>query len=278
MSQQVVFIHGMWSRPWVWEQWIERFQQAGYQCTAVTLPGHGVDDPDAALEGLGLEDYVRAVTACVAKLNRPILVGHSLGALISQLVAARTPVKAAVLINSAAPAPVFPLRPVMLPGMVRHFMRWGLWRKSFRLSRWEADYLLLNRLEPAQRADYADRLTAESGRVAYQIAFGPLNWIGSNRVALDNIRCPLLALSGVQDRIVPIGVSRSMAQFYGSRLEYWEYPEHAHWMMAEPGYQKRISEVLTWLELKLEQEAGADHAPPRESSGKEPGYQRHAQQ
>lgn len=251
MTKQAVFIHGMWSQPWVWDRWIEGFEQAGYQCTAVTLPGHGVSDPDSALAGLGLEDYVQAVVACVERLDEPVLVGHSLGGLIAQQAASRTPVKAAVLINSAAPAPIFPLRPSMVPGVIRHFLRWGLWEKSFRLSRWEAVYLLLNKMAPQQRQAYAERLIAESGRVVYQLGFGPLNLAGSNRVAVDRIRCPLLALSGVQDRIIPIGVSHRMARLYGSRLDYWEYPEHAHWLLEEPGYQQRISEVLAWLEHKI---------------------------
>ena len=251
MARHVVFIHGMWSQPWVWERWVEGFEQVGYQCTAVTLPGHGPGQPDSALDGLGLDDYVQAVEACVAKLDEPVLVGHSLGGLLAQQVAARIKAKAVVLITSAAPAPIFPLRPAMLPGLTRHFMRWGLWRSSFRLSRWEAEYLLLNVIQPQQRQAYVDRLIAESGRVAYQMGFESLNWTGSNRVAVENIQCPMLALSGVQDRIIPIEVSRRIARLYGSRLDYWEYPEHAHWLLEEPGYQQRISEVLAWLEHKI---------------------------
>jgi hypothetical protein len=58
----------------------------------------------------------------------------------------------------------------------------------------------------------------------------------------------MLALSGARDRIVPVGASRGMAAWYGKQIDYREYPEHAHWMLGEPGWQARVAEALAWLE------------------------------
>jgi len=72
--------------------------------------------------------------------------------LIAQQVAMRQPLSTLVLVSSAAPGQIFPLRPAMLPGLVRHFARPNLWRRSFRLSFWEARYLVLNRIPKPQQA------------------------------------------------------------------------------------------------------------------------------
>ncbi len=246
-NQEIIFIHGMWSQPWVWDKWKARFEQAGFQCSALTLQGHEVNEGDNSLKGLGMTDYVDQVLERVAQCPvPPILVGHSLGGLIAQQVAERAPLAGIALINSAVPSPIFPLRPIMLPGLVRHFANPRLWYIAFRLSRWEADHLLFNGLPQAERQSYYARLSAESGRIAYQVGFGSLNLPGSNRVRREALHCPMLALAGVRDHIVPIGASRRMAAWYGTQLTYREFPQHAHWMLAEEGADKRADEVIEW--------------------------------
>jgi pimeloyl-ACP methyl ester carboxylesterase len=248
MRPQAIFIHGMWSRAGVWDRWARAFETAGYPCTVVALPGHGEAQTDLDVAGLGIQAYADAVAAVAADFERPILIGHSMGGLIAQLVATRTPIAAAVLINSAAPAPVFPFRPKMLPGLARHFAKWRLWRKAFRLNAWEAQYLLLNGLAPVEGSAIGAALVGESGRVAYELGFGSLNWTKSNYVDRARVECPLLALAGGRDRIVPIDVSRSMSKYYGNAMTFREYPDRAHWLLGEPQFESRIEEALTWLD------------------------------
>lgn len=256
VKPDIVFIHGMWSRPTVWDQWVSFFHRLGYNCHAIELPGHDAHASDSLLRGKSLQHYVAAVAALAARLERPVLVGHSLGGLIGQLVAQQVDVAGLVMINSAAPGQVFPLRPSMLPGLVRHFSQWGLWRKAFRLSRWEANYLVFNRVAPAERGSLYDLLIAESGRVAYEVGFGCLNPSHSNRVNKERIGCPMLGLAGGRDRIIPRSVSRGMARWYGTQLDYREYPENGHWLLGESGWSQRAHEVAEWIGLRCSTPAG----------------------
>ena len=247
-SQEIIFIHGMWSGPWVWDSWRVRFEQADFRCSTITLKGHAAGEDAAALRRTGLADYVAQVVESVAECAEPpILVGHALGGLIAQQVAERVQVAGIALINSAAPAPIFPLRAIILPGLARHFAKPGLARQDFRLSLWEANHLLFNGLPSLERAGYYARLSAESGRIIYQVGFGTLNLSGSNRVKRAAIHCPILALAGVHDHIIPISVSRRMAKWYGEQIDYREYPQHAHWMLAEADTEKRADEVMAWI-------------------------------
>ncbi|MFC0134722.1 hypothetical protein CR105_22170 [Massilia eurypsychrophila] len=247
MRPALIFVHGMWSSPGVWDGWIRRCEARGYACVALALPGHGEKFADSALAGIGLRDCATAVERVALNYDHPVLIGHSLGGLLTQQASARLALSAAILVNSAVPAPIFPLRPVMLPGFARHFVKWGLWRKSFRLSRREANHLLFNAMSSDQQDACYRHLTAESGRVAYEVGFGKLNWTGSNRVNRPAISCPILALSGVQDHIVPISASRRMAAWYGEAMDYREFAGHAHWMLSEQDWMMRADEVLDWL-------------------------------
>lgn len=256
VKPDIVFIHGMWSRPTVWAPWVSFFHRLGYNCHAIELPGHEAQASDSLLRGKSLQHYVDAVAALAMRLQRPVLIGHSLGGLIGQLVAQQVEVAGLVMVNSAAPGQVFPLRPSMLPGLVRHFSQWGLWRKAFRLSRWEANYLVFNRVAVAERASLYDLLIAESGRVAYEVGFGRLNPSQSNCVRKERIACPMLALAGGRDRIIPRSVSRGTARWYGAQLEYREYPDNGHWLLGETGWSQRALEVAEWISQRCSAPTG----------------------
>jgi pimeloyl-ACP methyl ester carboxylesterase len=252
----ILLIHGMWSQPWVWDAWRAVLAQAGYRCHAPALPAHDAP-PDApappGLAKLGLAEYTAAMQASAERIAQetgcaPIVMGHSMGGLIAQMLAVRMPLAALVCVNSASPGSIHQLRPMTLPGTLRHFANPLLWRMPFRLNAWEAGYLLFNQMPADQVRTMHARIVDESGRVAYQQAFGPLNLVGSNRVDKAKINAPMLYLSGALDRIIPVAASRASARWYGDALTYREYPQHAHWLLQEPGYEEVLRDVLGWLE------------------------------
>lgn len=251
MKPGIVFVHGMWSQRSVWDAWLPAFVERGYACDAVCLPGHHAGARDSDVARLGFAECVETVASAASRFERPILVGHSMGGLIVQQLASRLSLRAAVLINSAAPRAVFPLRPVMLPGLARHFLRWGLWNGALRLSTREAEYLLYSALDPSERERMVAATLGESGRIAYQLGFGRLGWSRVHEVDPSRIGCPMLLLAGRRDRMIPVGVSRAIARFYGTKLTYRELPDNAHWLLGEAGYRERISEVLAWLDERL---------------------------
>ncbi|OGO47970.1 MAG: hypothetical protein A2W37_13805 [Chloroflexi bacterium RBG_16_63_12] len=117
-SKTIVFIHGMYMTPLCWEQWIGHFQARGYKCLAPAWPGRDKpvatlrkDHPDLQLGQLTF----RAVLAHLANIlqaldEKPILVGHSMGGLMVQLLLQRALAAAAVAIDSAPPQGVFTTR------------------------------------------------------------------------------------------------------------------------------------------------------------------------
>jgi pimeloyl-ACP methyl ester carboxylesterase len=99
---RIVFLHGAFSHGGHFEAWAERFAAAGHHCTVPTLPGHGRDDLDVG--SLTIEDFREALAAaCFEQADKPVLVGHSMGGLLAQLLACEYPVAALVLIASVPP-------------------------------------------------------------------------------------------------------------------------------------------------------------------------------
>ena len=110
-SQSMVFIHGMYMTPLCWEHWIETFQAKGYACFAPAWPGRNRavaelrgEHPDSQLGRLTLRAVIEHLAGVIQALDhKPILVGHSMGGLIAQLLLQRGLTSAAVAIDSAPP-------------------------------------------------------------------------------------------------------------------------------------------------------------------------------
>jgi pimeloyl-ACP methyl ester carboxylesterase len=92
ISKTFVLVHGSWQAPWVWNQVESQLIKAGQKVIVIELPAHG---EDATLPvNTSLDIYRDKVIAAINKTNgKVILVGHSLGGMITSEVAEKIPAK-----------------------------------------------------------------------------------------------------------------------------------------------------------------------------------------
>ncbi len=104
MAETVVMIHGMWGSGWYWENFKGFFESKGYQCVVPTLRYHDMDPngvPDPRLGTTSLLDYAADLEKLIRELHvMSILMGHSMGGLLAQILGSRGLAKALVLLNS----------------------------------------------------------------------------------------------------------------------------------------------------------------------------------
>jgi 3-oxoadipate enol-lactonase len=101
----VVFLHGIGGAARIWAPQQASFAQAGFRPFSIDLPGYGTRP---AVDALDFEMLAQDVEAAIAHahLDRPVIVGHSMGGMIAQTMLRRRPqsYRAAVL---ACTSPAF---------------------------------------------------------------------------------------------------------------------------------------------------------------------------
>lgn len=257
MGYPVVFIHGMWCTGANWARMRAMMEARGYHCHAPTLPAHEPGPRQAAEVGaLSLRDYLAFLEDYVARQNfsqPPILIGHSMGGLLAQQLAAKIQPLALVLITPAPPAGIFAFSLSNLVAFWRALLRWGFWRKPHKPGFGRAVASAFNGVPAEQHPRMYQALVHESGRALFEIGLWPLDPARASAVDHRAIRCPVYVVSAGQDKLVPAAVARKVAALYPQASQRY-YPERGHWVIEDEETEEMTNGICSWLR-PLEQRA-----------------------
>lgn len=113
--QPVLFIHGLWLHASSWDAWAALFEQAGYVAIRPGWPGDPPTVEEAranpqALARTSIGQVAAHMKSVAAGLTpKPVVIGHSLGGLMAQIVAGSGLATASVAIDPAPFRGVLPL-------------------------------------------------------------------------------------------------------------------------------------------------------------------------
>ena len=261
----ILMIHGAWGRAEVWGEFRGYFEALGYRCDAVTLRHHGGDPaapPHPELATTSLLDYAADLEQTLRQYPEPpIVMGWSMGGLLAQMMAARGLARAAVLLMPASPRGIFALKLSVIRSFLSGLTTWAFWRKSQRQTFGEAVYSMLHLMPEDEQRKIYEAFGHESGRAMAEIGFWLFDLKRASQVDPKQVTCPLLVVAGKEDRITPASVVKQVAKRYGA--EYVEMENHAHWVVAEPGWRDVAGVAADWLEktLPTENKAEAEAVP-----------------
>jgi pimeloyl-ACP methyl ester carboxylesterase len=251
ISKTIFMIHGMWGGGWYWDKFQGYFENRGYRCIMPYLRYHDIKPGDPPPSGLGktsLLDYAEDLEIEIKKLNeKPIIMGHSMGGLLAQILASRDLAKVAVLITPASPAGIIAITWSVLKSFKEILYNWGFWKKPHKISYEKAVYAMMGQLPIEERQYIYNRMVWESGRAATEIAFWFAGVKGA-RVDSSRLTCPLCVISGAKDNITPAKVVKKVAEKYNPLYTYMEFGEHSHWIIREPGWEKVAAYIDRWIE------------------------------
>ena len=175
MGKDLVLLHGANEGAWVFETFRQTFEALGFTCHAPDLIGHGRRAGNAAktLVGVGMADYLSDLQAFLETVPpKPVLLGHSMGAILAQQLAAQGLAGALILV---APAP----RSGILPPtdgekqLAQDLMALGpFWKNVINPDFDLAKIYTLNRVPAAEQRAVFDKFGPESGLAFFRCSSG----------------------------------------------------------------------------------------------------------
>jgi len=255
----VVLVHGLWMTPRSWEGWVAHYEAKGFRVITPGYPGFDIEvealreNPDLIAK-LTVPETVDHLAAVIESLDGPpIIMGHSFGGTLTQLLLARGLGAAGVVVNSAPTegVRVTPLSQVksLFPALKNP----ANLHRAVGFTPEEFHYAFTNTLS---------REDSDAVWERYHIP-APGNWVwayglianfkpGHQETWVDyssDDRAPLLFIAGGADHIMPASVNKSNADHYrksASLTEFHLFEGRSHWTCAEPGWEAVADLALEW--------------------------------
>jgi pimeloyl-ACP methyl ester carboxylesterase len=259
-TKTVAFVHGNFVSRKCWEAFIPFFEKRGYTCVPIAYPlrDESVEalrakHPDPALARLTLAETLDHHAKTIRALpEKPIIIGHSFGGLLTQLLVQRDLAAAAVAIDFVPPANVMGTQWSFLRSVfpaINPLQR----NQPYLMSFSHFQYAFVNGMPLAAQREAYDRYVVPESRV---LAGGGLSSIA--RVDFSRPHAPLLLIAGSNDHIMPAALNRKNYKRYAasaSVTDFKEFPGHNHYsIIAGPGWEEVAEYALTWAERAV----GAD--------------------
>jgi len=257
----IVLIHGLWLTPRSWEEWIDRYQKAGYNVIAPSWPGlegevEAIRKDPSPLKRLKLKTVVDHYERIIRKLDAPpIIMGHSFGGLITQMLVDRGLGSAGVVIDSAQTAGVavlpFSTIRVGFPILGNPFS----YGRATSLSPNQFNYAFTNELSPTESKKVYDRYSIPAANsILWDGALALLNPNASSKVNYANSnRAPLLFIAGGNDHIVPPAINKSNVRKYVKKssavTDYREFPNRTHHTVGQKGWEEVADFAIQWANM-----------------------------
>jgi non-heme chloroperoxidase len=238
----LLFVHGAFAGAWIWaENFLPHFAAHGFPAYALSLRGHGQSYGRDGLAWHSLVDYVDDLEAAIDALaEAPVLVGHSMGAVVVMKYLERAAAPAAALLAPVPPHGLLPASVALALSQPSLFAE-----LNALLTDGEASLQALHRAlfagpMPAEKlVDYLRRFQRESSRAIWDLTLFdlPQSW--------RMHRPPMLVLLAERDALFPLGQSRAGFAAIGLATEVLDDLGHA--VMLEPGWQRAADRLLHWL-------------------------------
>ena len=256
-ADTVVLIHGLWLTPRSWEHWISRYEARGFRVLAPAYPGFEVEvealraDP-SPIERVGITEIADHYEAIIRRLEKPpIIIGHSFGGTVTQLLLDRGVGAAGVCLNSAV---VKGIKVVPLPQIRSLFTVLDNPRhrhEAVGLTPPQFHYAFANTLtEEESETLYGRYAIAAPGRIVWDGALANFSPRSPAKVDFKNPnRPPLLFIAGGADHVNPPAVNKSNYERQrksGATTHYVEFADRPHFMLGIDDWQSIADLALAW--------------------------------
>ena len=262
----LMLIHGAWLSARSWENFADYFAKRGFAVSAPEWPRKEGDVEELRaeadeLKGLGITEIVDHYEEQIRALDEPpVLIGHSFGGLIVELLLDRGLGRAGVALSPAPPKGILVLPFSSLKAAAPALAHPSKWHGVVTLTLEEFTYGFVNTFSPEDAAAAYERYAVpETGQIFYEAGFANFHLNPPTEVHFKNAeRAPLLIVGAGKDQTVPASLARKQYEKYErspAQTEYLEFEGRPHLLMAAEGWEEVAAAIDSWLDGVLEAQA-----------------------
>ena len=267
-----MLIHGAWLSSGSWENFLEYFRNRGFAVSAPEWPRKQGDveelrEETEELKGLGITEIVDHYESQISALEEPpVLIGHSFGGLIVELLLDRGLGRAGVAMSPAPPKGILVLPFSSLKAAAPALAHPSRWHGIVPLTLDEFTYGFVNTFSPEDAAAaYEKYAVPETGQIFYEAGFANFHLNPPTEVDFKaHDRAPLLIVGAEKDNTVPASLSHKQYEKYEkseAQTDYLEFAGRSHLMMVGEGWEEVAGAIETWIDGVLAATAvGANRA------------------
>jgi non-heme chloroperoxidase len=255
-KRTIVFIHGLWIHASSWQPWMDFFQQQGYHTINPPWPGDGATVAESrqnpqAIANRGVSEVADSFANVIGTLDElPIVIGHSFGGLIAQILLGRGLADAGIAID---PAPMKGVWQLPFSALKASFPVLGNpfnLKKAISLTFDQFRYGFANAIPEDEARELYGRVTIPApARPLFQAAMASFAGSETN-VDTNNIkRGPLLITGGERDHIAPPILGKASAKKYKKSVvtDFKLFENRGHSLASDHGWKEVAEYSLAWL-------------------------------
>jgi pimeloyl-ACP methyl ester carboxylesterase len=254
-SKTIVFVTGAFVSHLGWAEWQTYFEAKGYKTLAPAWIGkegtpqelRALHPNNKILADLTLGELIDHYANIIKALpEKPIIIGHSLGGLMTQVLLDRGLAAAAIVVDSVPPQGILPYEFSFLKAGWKSLGLFTSMKKTYLMSFKDWQYAFVNGMSLAdQKKAYEENTIPESKRVAR----GGLT--SAAKVDFNRERAPLLMIAGTTDTIIPAHLNKRNFKAYGkntkSITDFVEF-DHNHFVVGLPNFKRVTDYISQWID------------------------------
>ena len=255
-SKTVVFIHGLWIHASSWQPWMTFFQEQGYKTLNPGWPGDASTVAECranpqSIANRGVTEIVESYAKIIATLPElPIVIGHSFGGLIAQILLSRGLASSGIAID---PAPMkgvwqlpFSALKASLPVLGNPFNI----KKAYSLTYAQFRYGFANAVSETEARELYENWTIPAPcRPLFQAAFASFAGVETKVNTKNTTRGPLLITGGEKDHQAPPILGKASIGKYNASVvsDFKLFEGRGHSLIVDSGWKELAEYALGWL-------------------------------
>ena len=253
-TKTIVFITGAFVSHSCWDEWAVFFENKGYKTVAppwlhknesaeVLRSRH----PDEKVASIRLQNLIDYYTEIIEKLpNKPILIGHSYGGLLTQLLLQKDLAVSGVAIHSVAPQGLITFKYSFYKGTWGALGFFTSLKKTFLMPFKQWQYAFTNGMLFEEQKEAYEKLVIPESKLALRDGLTK-----TAKIDFKKPHPPLLLIAGSEDHIVPSSLNYSNFKKYknfNSITTFREFKGRNHFVLGQSNWMEVASFTANWLE------------------------------